>query len=118
MSDRFADAFAYALSAAAPWYRQETAKMRAPLEDAAKARPFIMRHPAYPELVRRYRQARTCWAEFPSLRDAAAGLRMSEREYCDRCLAEMSPITWTASTTTAWPISPLMCDLAYADAAV
>jgi hypothetical protein len=47
----------------------------------------------HPELVARYRIARIAWANNPGVRQAAVILGMDEREYCDRFVRLLGPIT-------------------------
>jgi hypothetical protein len=53
----------------------------------------------YPELVARYRNARS-WYQRPEVRSASAALGMDEREYCRRYVAEMGPIVTQTSTVS------------------
>jgi hypothetical protein len=59
-----------------------------------------MNHPAYPELLRRYRHARQMWQRNPDVQAAAARLGMSEWEYCHAVVAGMGPLLWTGTTNT------------------
>lgn len=72
-------------------------------------------HPAQGELQRRYATARSVWATSQSIRDAAALLSWSEREYCEAYVQRnYGPITWTGSSTTDAP--PLDTERAYREA--
>lgn len=51
------------------------------------------------ELTRRYRVARMVWREMLGIRDAAATLNMSERDYCDAFVAaNFTGLTWTITS--------------------
>jgi hypothetical protein len=50
------------------------------------------------EMVRRYAEARRVYCE-PRISDACALVGLSEREYCERYVAQMGAIYMTCSTT-------------------
>ena len=72
-------------------------------------------HPAYADLVCRYRAGRDAWAASPAMREAALLLGIDERSYCD---AHMVNVCWTGSSTVIAPLTRTHLDMAFADAAV
>jgi hypothetical protein len=74
-----------------------------------------MSHPAQSEAQRRYAVARGVWRNSPAIRDAAALLGMSEREYCDAYVSRnYGALMWTGSTAVE-PV-PLDIERAYREA--
>lgn len=62
-----------------------------------------MTHPAYAELVDRFRYARQLWRSSQGVQEIAASLGMSEWEYCLQVVGNMGPILWTGTTTSQMP---------------
>jgi hypothetical protein len=61
-----------------------------------------------------YQQARRAWQDNPNVREMAATIGMSEREYCDGYLRMFPTITWTGSSANV--PAPLDYDRAYREA--
>ena len=75
-------------------------------------------HPAFRILLERYRAARLRWAAYPSVRAAAAWMKMDEREYCNRYVSlNFGPLTW-AGTGESPALASEHFDRAFALAAV
>jgi hypothetical protein len=73
-------------------------------------------HPAFREMVARYKAARDVWRANPRLRAAAADALMGQREYCERYIAaRFDPLTWTDSST-AWEVPQGLFDKAFEQA--
>lgn len=72
-------------------------------------------HPGYGQVLAAYREARSDWHRYTSMREVAEGMGMTERAYCDRRVA-MTQLAWS-STTTCEPLGPAHCHHAYASAA-
>lgn len=60
----------------------------------------VRKHPAYAELVRRYRQARQTWRDNPGVQAVAIQMGMTEETYCNALIAEYDAILWTSTTDT------------------
>lgn len=73
----------------------------------------VLRHPAYPELRRRYLYARRMWRDNPGVQEAAKTFGMSENEYCNAIVASHGPILWTSTTANAGGIEWEHYHLAY-----
>jgi hypothetical protein len=60
-------------------------------------------HPAYGQLLERYREARAGWWQINDV--ARDSLKQDQRGYCDAFVRlNYPPVTWTASTTNDVPI--------------
>lgn len=71
-------------------------------EDRAPYIPMLTTDPQHC-LCQRYAAARRVWQDNLNVREFAATIGMSEREYCDGYLRLYPPLTWIATTTTVGP---------------
>lgn len=77
----------------------------------------IREHPAYPELLARYRAARHQWARGSlAFHEAARTHGISERTYCDRAVSALSAISWASDGTHDSFIDRRHLDLAFEEA--
>lgn len=61
----------------------------------------LLMHPAMPELIARYRSARSAWRyTSPAGMEAAQRLGWTERSYADRYIAQLPPIYYAADVSS------------------
>lgn len=74
-------------------------------------------HPVYPELVRRYREARQVWRSEPGVRHVADLRGLTERQYCEQYIKAWYPegLTWSSASTSDPMVTQAHMGLAWED---